>query len=76
MKLIEDQVEETSQKLKADFDLNQMIRKKSEKHEKLEEQRKEYEYKMNIIAEIKREKQQRDQEEKEIREIQMKKEMK
>lgn len=52
-----------------------MQRKKSEKHEKLEEQRKEYEYKMNIITEIKSEKLMREQEEKEMREMQIKKEM-
>ena len=45
-----------------------MQRKKTEKHEKLDEQKKEYEWKMNIINEIKREKEQREIEEKEIKE--------
>lgn len=52
-----------------------MQRVKAEKHERLEDQRKEYEWKMNIINEIKREKEQRQTEEREIKEAQHRKDM-
>jgi ribosomal protein S4 len=45
-----------------------MNRVKAEKHEKLDEQRREYEWKMNIINEIKQEKLSRELEEKQIKE--------
>ena len=52
-----------------------MQRVKSEKHERLEEQRKEYEWKMNIINEIKREKQLRQTEEAQLKEAQHRKDV-
>ena len=74
-KLIEDMVEETSQKLKADYEHSKMQRVKAEKHERLEELRVEYEWKMNIINEIKRDKELRTGEEKAIKEAQYRNEM-
>jgi len=47
-----------------------MQRVKAEKHEKLDELKREYEWKMNIINEIKNEKQIREQEEQELKEAQ------
>ena len=61
-------VEETSQKLKADYEYSKMQRIKAEKHEWLEELRVEYEWKMNIINEIKRDKELKTVEEKAIKE--------
>ena len=69
-------VEETSQKLKADYEHSKMQRVKAEKHERLDELRQEYEWKMNIINEIKREKELRTEEEKAIQEAQYRLEMK
>jgi dihydroneopterin aldolase len=37
VKLIEDQVEETSQRLKSEFEQGRMLRVKAEKHERLED---------------------------------------
>jgi hypothetical protein len=53
-----------------------MQRVKAEKHERLDELRQEYEWKMNIINEIKREKELRTEEEKAIQEAQYRLEMK
>lgn len=74
-KLIEDMVEETSQKLKADYEHSKMQRVKAEKHERLAELRVEYEWKMNIINDIKRNKELRTGEEKAIKEAQYRNEM-
>lgn len=53
-----------------------MQRVKAEKHERLDELRQEYEWKMNIIDEIKREKELRTEEEKAIQEAHYRLEMK
>ena len=55
VKMIEDMIEETSQKLKAEFEQMKMARVKSEKHANLEEKKQEYLYKMEVINEIKAE---------------------
>jgi hypothetical protein len=69
IKLIEDQVDETQQALKNAYEMNRQQRIKAEKHEKLDEQRREYEWKMNIINEIKREKAARELEDKELKDF-------
>ena len=61
VQMIEAQVEEQSQKLKADFEFMKSNRIKSEKHTNLEEQRDDYSRKMEVIDEIKREKELRTQ---------------
>ena len=60
IQVIEAQIEEHSQKLKADYEAMKMSRIKSEKHSNLEELRIDYQSKMNIIEEIKREKELRE----------------
>ena len=47
--MIEEQIEEQSQKLKADFEQMKMARVKSEMHANLEELRADYQHKMQII---------------------------
>ena len=59
--MIEQQVEEQSQKLKADYEAMKQNRIQKEKHLNLEDQREEYQYKMRIIDEIKQEKALREQ---------------
>lgn len=68
--IIETQIEEQSQKLKAEYEAMKMNRVKSEKHSNLEELRVDYQQKIEIIEEIKREKEFR------LKQQQMKKEMK
>jgi hypothetical protein len=58
--LIEDQVEETSIRLKKELDISLQQRRTHETHEKLAELKVEYDRKMLIIDEIKREKEYRD----------------
>ena len=53
VKLIEEQIEETSAKLKADFEAAKSERIRLRKHEELDELKKEYLLKMEIINEIK-----------------------
>lgn len=61
--LIEAQVEETSQRLKQEFEQMKMQRVKAEKHANLEELKKEYNYKMDVINEIREEQKLREQHE-------------
>ena len=60
VQMIEEQIEEQSQKLKTEFEQMKMSRIKSEKHANLEEHRAEYQQKMQIIEEIRREKELRE----------------
>ena len=53
--MIEEMVDEMSQKLKQEFELMKMSRVKSEMHANLEEKKQEYLNKMEIINEIKQE---------------------
>ena len=71
--MIETQVEEQSQKLKADFEFMKQNRIRSEKHSNLEEQRTEYQRKMEIIEEIKRDKELRQQQAAMVKEMKQKK---
>lgn len=61
VQMIEQQVEDTSAKLKHDFETQSRQRINDERHAKLDDQRKEFESKMLIIQEIKREKELREQ---------------
>lgn len=71
--MIEQQVEEQSQRLKKEFEQMKMSRIKAEKHDNLDELRKEYQYKMDIIEEIKREKELREKQTVMIKEMKAKK---
>ena len=68
IKLIEDQVEETSTRLKKELELTMQQRKNNETHEKLATLKIEYEHKMKVINEIKREKELREQAEARLKE--------
>lgn len=61
IQMIEQQVEEQSAKLKADFEAVKQNRVRTEMHANLEELRVDYSEKMAIIEEIKREKELREQ---------------
>lgn len=54
--MIEQQVQEQSQKLKRDFEQAQLQKARDERHAKLEDLRKDYDLKMAIINEIEEEK--------------------
>lgn len=73
MQMIEQQVEEQSQRLKADFEFMKANRIRSEMHTNLEEQRAEYKRKMEIIEEIRREKELREKQAAMVKEMKQKK---
>ncbi len=56
VKLIEEEVAETREKLLKELELYRVEAKREKKHSKLEEKRKEYDEKMKIIEEIETEK--------------------
>lgn len=56
VKMIEDEVEETKNRLLKELELFRVESKKERKHMKLDEKRKEYEDKMKIINEIEEDK--------------------
>lgn len=71
--MIEQQVEEQSQRLKKEFEQMKMNRIKAEKHGNLDDLRSEYQHKMEVIEEIKREKELRAQQAAMVKELKQKK---
>ena len=63
IKMIEEEVEETKEKLLKELEQYRLESKKEKKHAKLEEKRKDYEEKMRIIQEIEEDKKRHEQEE-------------
>ena len=63
IKFIEEIVEETSAKLKQEYEMMKMDRVKNEMHYNLDEKRQEYMHKMEIISEIKQEQKYRQEQE-------------
>lgn len=72
VKMIEEEVEETKEKLLKGLEQYRMESKKEKKHAKLDEKRKGYEEKMRIIQEIEEDKNQHEAEEKRQKERQAK----
>ena len=64
VKMIEDEVEETKERLMRELELFKIESKQAKKHAKLEDKRKEYEEKMKVIREIEEDKRRHEEEEK------------
>ena len=69
VKMIEDEVDETKNRLMKELELFRVESKKERKHMKLEEKRKDYEEKMKIINEIEQDKKRMEDEEKAKRDL-------
>ena len=68
VKMIEDEVQETKERLLRELELFKQESKQAKKHAKLEDKRKEYEEKMRVIREIEEDKRRQEEEEKEAKE--------
>ena len=66
--MIENQVDEARIKLQNDLKMSRLDGKKQDLHGKLTEQRREYEHRMKILDEIKRDKQKQEEREKALKE--------